>query len=298
MHSLVLLLLAAGTTAGDTKAADAAFQKHAWAKAAEDYQKVTQETPDNGLAWLRLGISLVQLGRGADAIPPLEKAEKLGVNRELAEYQLAQASALQGDSGRALSILESLNEEDFYPPGPPPAQEKAFARLVSDPRFQKVSAELEANRAPCKQGGTASPYRGFDFWLGVWKVVDSAGSPVATSQVERILDGCALQENWRAENGREGASLSAWNPGQGRWEQLRTDQEGVPLYLTGGFDEGTGDLQLRADAATRRGAQLKWRITFSKQPGGHVRQLEETSKDGGRRWDVLYDLTYLRSGGR
>ncbi|MGO8970351.1 MAG: tetratricopeptide repeat protein [Myxococcaceae bacterium] len=300
MHPLFVLLLPAVLAAGtaDSKVADAAFQKHAWAKAAEAYQKLTQETPEDAVAWLRLGMSLVQVGRGADAIAPLEKAEKLGANADLAEYQLAQAAALSGDKGRALRILESLDEEDFFPVGPPAAQEKAFATLAGDPKFEKLSADLEVNRAPCKRGESASPYRQFDFWVGDWRVVDKAGNPVGTSHVERILGGCVLLETTRGEGGREGRSLSSWNPGQRRWEQYRIDEDGVPIFFTGGFDQGNGELQLRADSATRRGAPLKWRITFSKQPDGRLRQLAETSNDSGRTWLVEYDVSYSKSAGR
>ncbi len=297
MHALFVLALPAALAAGtvDSKVADAAFQKHAWAKAAEAYQKLTEQTPEDGVAWLRLGISLVQLGKGAEAIAPLEKAEKLGANAGLAEYQLAQAAALSGDKGRALGILQSLDEEDFFPAGPPAAQEKAFATLAGDPNFEKLSAELEVNRTPCTRGEAAAPYRQMDFWLGDWKVVDKAGNAVGTSHVERILAGCALLETTRGEGGREGKSLVTWNPGQRRWELDRADEDGVPIFFTGGFDQGNGELQLRADAATRKGAPLKWRVTFSKQPDGHVRQLAETSKDSGRTWTVQFDFTYSKS---
>jgi hypothetical protein len=286
---LAAVLSAASSTAHE---ADAAFQKHAWAKAAEAYKKLTEETPQDGIAWLRLGLSLVQLKQGADAIAPLEKAEKLGVNASFVQYEMAKAVALAGDKARALQILEALSEEDYAPVGPPVGQEKAFAALVDEPRFQKAAADLELNRAPCKGGETASLYRQLDFWLGDWKVVDKAGDLVGTSHVERILTGCALQETFHGQGGGEGRTLSSWNPGLRRWEQYAIDGQGVPTFFTGGFVGG--ELQLRADAATRRGVPLKWRLTTSKLPGGRVRQLGETSTDTGRTWTVQYDFTYER----
>ena len=99
-------------------------------------------TPEDGVAWLRLGISLVQLGKGAAAVPPLQKAQKLGVQPSLVQYQMAQALALSGSPRDALGILQSLAEEDFYPVTGPAAQEKAFASLARDPVFQKVSAAM------------------------------------------------------------------------------------------------------------------------------------------------------------
>jgi len=295
MPFLLAFLLGAVPAAASPAAreADAAFQKHAWAKAAEAYRKLTGERPEDGVAWLRLGQSLLQLKQGADAIAPLERAEKLGVNAPLVQYELAKAAALAGDKDRALRILETLAEEDVVPAGPPVGQQKAFAALVDDPRFEKTAADLEINRAPCKGGEAASPYRQLDFWLGDWKVVDRAGEAVGTSHVERILGGCALQETFHAQGGGEGRSLSSWNPGLRRWEHYVADAQGVPILFTGGFIEG--ELQLRADAASRRGAPQKWRLTLSRLPFGRVRQLGETSADGGRTWTAQYDFTYEKA---
>ena len=68
----------------------------------EAYQARTASSPDDGVAWLRLGISYIQLGKGKEAMAPLDKAQKLGVQPSLVAYQLAQAAALAGDKERAL----------------------------------------------------------------------------------------------------------------------------------------------------------------------------------------------------
>jgi hypothetical protein len=291
MHTLLMLAVLV-VAPPEPALADAAFQKHEWAKAAEAYQKVVAVMPDDGVAWLRLGISLVQLGKGTEAIPPLERAEKLGVQSSLVEYQLAQAEGLAGHKGRALSILQALVEADFFPVGPPAAQEKAFAGLANDTSFAKLSALLEVNRAPCKLSDLASPYRQFDFFLGDWDVVDRAGNPVGTSHVERILGGCVLLENWRSQGGAEGRSLSSWNPGLRRWEQYWADGQGIPIFFTGHFEEA--ELRLQADSATRSGTPVMRRVTFSKLSSGKVRQLSEASSDTGRTWTKEFDFTYAR----
>lgn len=291
MYSLCLIAVLAAAPA-DPKTADAAFQKHEWAKAAEAYQKHVTVAPEDGVAWLRLGIALVQQGKGKEAIPALEKAQKLGIQPTLAQYQLAQAVALAGDKGRALGILQELVDEDFSPVGPPAAQEKAFAGLANDPQFIKLSAALDLNRAPCKLLETASPYREFDFFVGDWEVVDKAGNVVGTSHVERILGGCVLLENWRGQGGAEGRSFSSWNPGLKHWEQYWADSQGLPIFFAGHF-EGS-ELRLQADTATRNGAQVMRRMTFSKLPAGAVRQLSEASSDRGRTWTTEFDFTYQK----
>jgi hypothetical protein len=297
MPSLVLcpLLALLSSTPLET-AAEAAFQKHEWAKAAEAYQSRTAATPDDGVAWLRLGICYVQLGKGTEALSPLDKAQKLGVQTSLVQYQLAQAAALSGDKGRALGILKSLAEADYYPVGLPAAQEKAFASLAKDPDFTKLSNTLEVNRAPCKQSDASSNYREFDFWLGDWAVVDKAGDALGTSHVERILDGCVLLETWHGQGGGDGRSLSSWNPGLHHWEQYWVDGQGVPIFFTGGLEQG--ELRLRADSATRAGSPLKRRVTFSKLPNGRLRQLSESSADGGRTWTAEYDFYYVKKAAR
>lgn len=293
MHAFLLCpLLAVLSAAPVETAAEVAFQKHQWAKAAEEYQARTAAAPDDGVAWLRLGISFVQLGKGSEAVAPLEKAQKLGVQPSLVQYQLAQAAALAGEKDRALGILKSLAEADYFPVGPPAAQEKAFAGLAKDPEFVRLSNALDVNRAPCKQGDAASSYHQFDFWLGDWDVVDKAGDALGTSHVERILANCALSESWRGQGASEGRSLSSWNPGLHHWEQYWVDGQGVPIFFTGSLEGG--ELRLRADSATRAGAPLKRRVTFSKLPNGRLRQLSESSSDGGRTWVMEYDFYYVK----
>ena len=298
MHAVLTLALSAVVAATPTPSkpdpGDAAYQKGDWAAAAEAYRKLTVADPDRGMAWFRLGRSLVQLGKGKEAISPLERAQKLGVFPLVVQYQLAQASALAGDKKRAMSLLESLAEQDFYPAGPPAKQEKAFASLRDDPEFDKVSAQMEINRAPCKLGDPASPYRQFDFWLGEWNVFDKAGNPVGTSRIERILNECVLLENWKGQGGGEGKSFNTWNPGQKRWEQFWVDAQGVPIFFSGTLVQG--EMRFRADGASRSGHKTVRRLTFSQLPGGRVRQFSEASQDDGRTWAPEYDFVYVPKG--
>lgn len=294
MHAFLLPLWLVLAASPFDKVADAEFQKHEWARAAEAYQKRTEAVPDDALAWLRWGISLVQLGKGAEAVAPLERAQKLGVHATLVQYQLAQAAALRGDRAKAVSLLQTLVDDDYSPVGGPAAKEKAFARLANDPEFVKLSAALEFNRAPCKEADATSDYRKFDFWLGDWDVVDKTGEPVGTSHVERILAGCVLYESWHGQEGGEGRSLSTWNPGQRRWEQYWADGLGVPIFFTGRFEDS--ELRLRADSVTRSGTPVVRRVTFSKLPNGRIRQLSEASLDTGRTWGLEYDFYYVKKG--
>jgi hypothetical protein len=56
---------------------------------------------------------------------------------------------------------------------------------------------------------TAPEYHQFDFWVGDWDAFDfdNPTTKVARTQVDRILDGCVLGENYRATDGHQGQSF-------------------------------------------------------------------------------------------
>ena len=61
---------------------------------------------------------------------------------------------------------------------------------------------IRMNSKPC----TAGPeYQQFDFWVGEWDV-EVGGQKVARSRIEKISDGCIVQENWMPSGGPPGKS--------------------------------------------------------------------------------------------
>src|SRR5208283_2399855 len=62
-------------------------------------------------------------------------------------------------------------------------------------------------------------HRQFDFWLGDWDVSTPQGAPAGTNRVEKLLEGCALQEHWEATDGSKGTSLSSYDSVGRRWRQ-------------------------------------------------------------------------------
>lgn len=60
---------------------------------------------------------------------------------------------------------------------------------------------------PC----SAAEYRQLDFWIGELRVTNQQGKHAGDSQVEGILGGCAIQENWQGENGWPGKSFNTYN---------------------------------------------------------------------------------------
>jgi hypothetical protein len=137
-------------------------------------------------------------------------------------------------------------------------------------------------------------YRQLDFWVGEWKVFDTAkGTPVGTSRIERIMNGCSIMESYDAPNAPGGAYAGASYSGYSRldhkWHQMYVDRNGnVGLYL-GGLDGS--DMVLVAPA---RGGGLQ-RMTYRPHPDGSVEQIGVISTDGGATWSAGYDYTYRRS---
>jgi tetratricopeptide (TPR) repeat protein len=66
------LLSAQQTT--NTNAADAHFAAGRWAEAASGYERIVQASPENGIAWFRLGVAHINLQKWAAAKTALMRA--------------------------------------------------------------------------------------------------------------------------------------------------------------------------------------------------------------------------------
>jgi len=158
-----------------------------------------------------------------------------------------------------------------------------------------AAAPLSAQQQPppCR----APEYRQFDFWVGSWNVFNPAGQQVGTNTIDRTLNGCALHEQWTSRSGNRGFSYNTYDRTSGRWHQTWVDDSGTLLLIDGGLEEGKMVL-----SGTTKGAQgsVLNRITWSPVAPDSVRQLWQTSTDGGGSWSVAFDGMYVRvkGGGR
>ena len=139
---------------------------------------------------------------------------------------------------------------------------------------------------------TAPEHRQFDFWVGDWVVHNPKGQQVGTNRIEKIENGCGLQESWRATGGGTGRSLNLYRPVTKTWTQAWVGGGGV-LVLEGAFDGK--QMRLEGESIGAKGARLRDRITWSPLDGEKVRQLWEQSADGGKSWTVAFDGTYSRA---
>jgi hypothetical protein len=145
----------------------------------------------------------------------------------------------------------------------------------------------------------AAVRRQFDFWAGEWSVslapnplVVIGGEHLGNDRIDKILGGCALLESWTGAGGASGTSLSFYDPAREQWHQTRVDDRGGSLALVGTFTRGS--MVLSGTRKDEEGKTMLNRISWTPLPSGQVRQVWETSSDGGKSWTVVFDGLYTR----
>jgi hypothetical protein len=131
----------------------------------------------------------------------------------------------------------------------------------------------------------------FDFWIGSWSVKDASGATLGENRIEAIQNGCALRETWTGAKGGTGTSLNFWDRDAKKWHQTWISGNGGPLYLDGAF---TGSkMVLTGERPSEKGV-AKHRISWEPLPDGRVRQVWDTSTDGGKSWTNGFDGFYAK----
>ena len=152
-----------------------------------------------------------------------------------------------------------------------------------------VTAQPTTPPPPC----SAPEHRQFDFWVGDWDVLDPTGKKLGTNSITLTLNKCVVHESWTG-TGMSGNSYNIYFAPEKRWHQTWVDSQGSLLELNGRFEDGKMVLSGEGPAAT--GGRAKHRITWSKLEGGRLRQIWESSGDGGASWTVAFDGTYVPQG--
>jgi len=161
--------------------------------------------------------------------------------------------------------------------------------------FVVAAAKLAAGQSakPRTVMCTAPEHKQFDFWLGDWDVYRRGGSPapVARTRVEPMVEGCAIREVYRRNDGYLGESFSMYDATRATWHQSWVTNEGELLIVEGGLQNGRMILQGATVGADHRPSLV--RGTWSKESEG-VREVAETSSDSGVTWKPLFDLLFRR----
>jgi hypothetical protein len=168
----------------------------------------------------------------------------------------------------------------------------AIRRALATVTLALVSLAAGADAPPPKPAGCGvAAHRQFDFWLGDWDVTDAKGKPAGRNRIVSLHDGCALQESWTGAGGFTGTSLNAYDADRKRWHQTWVDNSGGVLLLEGEFANGR---MVLAGETLDAGRRVLQRITWERLPDARVRQLWESSRDGGTTWTVAFDGYYAK----
>lgn len=170
---------------------------------------------------------------------------------------------------------------------PPVMLVLATLGLLAGPDAAPLSAQAPE---PCR---TRSEARQLDFWLGTWDVYGQEGEKVGVNEVEAILGGCVLLEQWTGAGGSSGQSMNFWDPQRRTWRQLWVSDRGSVLdYRQGEYREGA--MRFRGVTLGETGDTTWQKLTFEDAAPDTVLQVFEASVDGGATWDTTWVGIYVK----
>jgi tetratricopeptide (TPR) repeat protein len=268
-------------------AAEKLYLAKDYARAADAFQAVVAAEPANATAWYRLGVSQQMLGRLDDAQRDLGVALARGFHPFSVHYRLAQIALKRRDNAGAVAELEKAVATQPTPPETL-AQDEELAPLRGTAAFTALVAKQDRAFHPCRYDAA---YRGLDFWIGDWVVRNAAGFEMGRSHIEPALDGCAIEETWTGTFGGNGKSLTSYDVATKRWLQHY-------ISSTGTFNDYSGEAQgssiVMIAPGTAAAKPIQIRMSFTPLADGRVRQLMETSSDGGATWTAGFDGYYAK----
>jgi hypothetical protein len=142
-----------------------------------------------------------------------------------------------------------------------------------------------------------STYAKLDFWIGTWHVF-VGDTLVGTNRISKVLNGCAVIEEWQDGRGMRGQSLFYVEPTLRQWKQVWVSEAAKQV---GGVKEKHliaslqgGGVRFQGELRQPDGRLVLDRTTLVPRPGGDVHQVIEVSGDGGSSWRPTFDARYRR----
>lgn len=139
----------------------------------------------------------------------------------------------------------------------------------------------------------------FDFWLGEWDLTWEGG--VGENIIRRELDGCVIEENFRAYPDSAtpspliGNSVSVYNLRLKRWQQTWVDNSGSYLDFSGGL---VGDsMIISREFINSAGATIKQRMVWYNITSDSLNwnwERIDTSDSTASGWKVIWRIHYRR----
>jgi hypothetical protein len=252
--------------------------------------------PDPATVLVSEAQASVAAGDLKGALAKLDEARALNTRPVPVAIWTALVKAKLGDRDAAFAELTRAASMGLGALPPALASDPAIAALKADPRYADLERALDRNARPCEHDPV---YRQFDYWLGTWDVRPNGGppsAPPATNVITKIHNGCVILESWNG-GGMTGQSFNIYDRVSKTWRQTWVDSTGGLHEYAGGLVDGNvtyeGDIPVPPGLSSPTG-RMHVRLTFFKRDDGSVRQLSERTTDGGKTWQVNYDLIYTR----
>jgi len=172
-------------------------------------------------------------------------------------------------------------------------------RLALVVLFLTCMAGARQNNSAARPKPCSEPeQKQLEFWVGEWELTWPGNSPGqtdhGTNSVQRILDGCIVQENFSGAEAAHlrGQSVSIFDVSAGKWKQTWVDSEGGHLDFVGEFKDG--QMILAREATRPDGTKSRQRMVFKNITHEEFDWSWEASKDGGKSWTVVWPIHYKR----
>jgi tetratricopeptide (TPR) repeat protein len=278
------------------KYADSLFLAKDYVRSGDIYKSLITDTSHDALHLNRLAYT--------ELISKNYKAAEAHLKRALASNpsapvkasvlsRLARISAAQNNAADAVVFLDSAVTYGYLS-FPELDTLDDFSKIRHDTAFVAVRNRLYNSIYPCYQDKRA---REFDFWIGDWDVyVTGTNAYAGHSVIQQISGGCAILENWKSAIS-EGKSLNFIDDSTHKWKQVWVGSypNGKQDFVNGEYIDSV--MRFTFTTLDPQGKIIQGKFSFFNQGPSQVRQLNETSPDGGKTWNVSYDFTYKRKKG-
>lgn len=134
----------------------------------------------------------------------------------------------------------------------------------------------------------------FNFWLGNWslKWVNAKGDTITGSnQVQRILQGKVIQENFTSSTGFEGKSWSVFSPA-GEWKQTWVDNRGGYLQFSGAMSGDSLIFEMEPSMVNEK-PMLRRMVFYNIKPESFTWNWQ-SSLAGSQKWETKWEIFYKR----
>ncbi|WP_430412367.1 hypothetical protein [Kordia sp.] len=154
-----------------------------------------------------------------------------------------------------------------------------------------IAFTVNAQQKPC--ACCTENHQAFDFWIGMWNVTNTDGTPAGKNSITKIEDECVLRENWTSAKGNyTGTSYNFYDAQKKQWEQIWVDNQGGNLHLKG--NRVGNQMILQSDEViSPKGQKYVNRVTWTLNKNGSVRQHWEMSPDQ-KIWTTVFDGLYIK----